>query len=132
MSYQSKYFKESETACRCPDNCGMVPGNTILAIADSIREGWGSPIDCTSGARCQNYNTYLAMHGIPTAKKSAHMEGIAMDLKPVNGKVKEFQDYVRSRLVELNIRMESPIDAPSWVHIDTRPVAPGKPRVFRA
>lgn len=55
-----------------------------------------------------------------------------MDLKPVNGKIVEFHNYVRSRLVELNIRMESPIDAPTWCHIDLRSVAQGKPRVFRA
>lgn len=129
MTYISKYFKSEETSCKC--GCGMVPGNKILAIADKIREGWGSPIDCSSGARCENYNTYLRMHGIPTALKSAHMDGTAMDLKPVNGKIQEFHNYVRSRLAELEIRMESPLDAPSWAHIDLRPVPVGKPRVFR-
>lgn len=130
MTYISKYFKEEETSCNC--GCGKVPGNYILAIADIIREGWGSPVDCTSGARCQNYNMYLQMHGIKAARYSAHLEGLAMDLRPVNGKIKEFQDYVHSRLAELEIRMESPIDAPAWCHIDLRPVAPGKSRVFRA
>lgn len=130
MTYISKYFKPEETSCKC--GCGMVPGNKILAIADTIREGWGSPLDCNSGARCANYNLYLQMHGIRAATRSAHMEGIAMDLKPVNGKIAEFHDYVRSRLAELEIRMESPIDAPSWAHIDLRPVEPGKARVFRA
>ncbi len=129
MSIVSKYFKESEVTCKC--GCGMVPRNSILAIADEIREGWGSGINVTSGARCQQYNMYLRMHGIPAALKSAHMSGIALDLKPVNGKITEFHNYVRSRLAELNIRMESPIDSPSWAHIDSRPVAPGKARVFR-
>lgn len=126
----SKYFKDSEVECKC--GCGMLPKVSIMAVADAIREGWGSPIDVSSGARCSNYNMYLRMHGIPTALKSAHMEGIALDLKPVNGKIAEFHNYVRSRLVELGIRMESPIDAPSWAHVDLRPVPPGRPRVFRA
>lgn len=126
----SKYFKRDEVDCKC--GCGMVPGDEILAAADAIREGWGSPVDCSSGARCANYNMYLRMHGVPAALKSAHIDGIAMDLKPVNGKITEFHNYVRSRLVELNLRMESPIDAPGWAHIDKRPVAPGKSRVFRA
>ena len=127
----SKYFSKEEVNCNC-NECDLVPSDKILAIADKLREGWGSGLRCTSGARCRNYNTYLQMHGIKAAQYSAHMELIAMDLVPVNGKIKEFQDYVRSRLVELEIRMESPIDAPNWVHIDLRPVAPGKARIFRA
>ncbi len=128
----SKYFSIDEVKCRCPDNCGEVPGDMIMAIADELREGWGSGVTVTSGARCHNYNEYLRMHGIKAAKYSAHIEGIALDLRPVNGEIKKFQDYVRSRLVDLEIRMESPIDAPQWAHVDLRPVQLGMPRIFRA
>lgn len=137
MSYISKYFTANEVKCKCPDDCGRLPGNKILAIADTIREGWAKEfpenpgIRCTSGARCENYTKYLQLHGIPAATRSAHIEGLALDLKPINGEMKRFQDYVRSRLAELEIRMEDPAATPSWTHIDLRPVAAGKPRVFK-
>lgn len=72
------------------------------------------------------------MHGVKAAKYSAHIEGLAMDLRPVNGKIEEFHDYVEKRLEELGIRKEDRRDAPGWVHVDLRPVAPGKSRIFRA
>lgn len=126
----SKYFKESEVECRCGE-CHGVPNDKILAVADAIREGWGSGVDCTSGYRCEKYATYLRIHGVPAAVHSAHNTGEAMDLRPVNGKMQDFQNYVRSRLVELNIRMEDPVSTPSWCHVDLRSVPVGKSRVFK-
>jgi Peptidase M15/Fungal cellulose binding domain len=125
----SKYFASGEVDCNC--GCGFVPNDQTMEIADKLREGWGGPLRCVSGARCKAYNKYLIMTNVPAAPKSAHIDGQALDLRPVDGRIKEFQEYVKGRLEELNIRMESPIDAPTWVHVDTRPVAPGKKRVFR-
>lgn len=135
MSYKSKYFSINEISCR--DGCGLKPKDSILEAADAIREGWGKlhpqepRIDCSSGARCMSYTLDLRRRKFKAALKSAHLDLEAMDLIPKNGKVKEFHDYCISRLVELDLYMESPIDAPGWLHIQTRKVA-GPSRVFRA
>lgn len=125
-----KYFSPEETECKCGE-CKQNVNPKILLVADAIREEWGSGIRVTSGARCHNYTQYLRAHGIPAALRSAHIEGIALDLRPTNGKLREFQEFVKARLVSLNIRMEDPEYTPQWCHIDLRPVAPGKSRVFR-
>jgi hypothetical protein len=128
MSYVSKYFKAEEYECRC-GVCKGRPSDRMLAIADEIRRGWGSGVECTSGYRCEAYSLYLRMHNVPAAVHSAHNSGEAMDFRPVNGKIQEFQNYCRSRLVELDIYMESPQFTMSWCHLQTRKVkAPG--RVF--
>ena len=36
MTYQSKYFKDSEVACEC--GCGMLPTEEMMKAADTIRE----------------------------------------------------------------------------------------------
>lgn len=126
----SKYFSPEETKCKCGE-CDYDVKSSILQVADAIREEWGSGIRVTSGARCPNYTNYLRAHGIPAALRSAHIEGIALDLRPTNGKLREFQEFVKQRLDRLKIRMEDPEATPSWCHIDLRPVAPGKSRVFK-
>lgn len=125
----SKYFTAEETACRC--GCGRNVSPRILEVADKLREAWGSGIRVTSGARCENYTKYLQMHGVPAATRSAHIEGLALDLRPTNGKLREFQEFVRLKLGELKIRMEDPEHTSQWCHVDLRPVAPGKSRVFK-
>lgn len=129
MSYVSKYFKPSEYECNCGE-CHGRPDDATLKAADAIREGWGDGVNCTSGYRCEKYAQYLRMHGVPAAVHSAHNEGKAMDLRPVNGQMKKFHDYVRSRLVELDIFMEDPVATPSWLHFQTRKVK-GPSRVFK-
>lgn len=126
----SKYFSAEETKCKCGE-CEYDVKASILVIADTLRAEWGSGIRVTSGARCPNYTQYLRAHGIPAALRSAHIEGIALDCRPTNGKLREFQEFVIQRAERLGIRVEDPEFTPQWCHFDLRPVKPGGKRVFR-
>ncbi len=123
----SKYFTKSEVECRCGE-CGKTPSPEMLQVADTIREAWGSPLICTSGARCNAYTTYLRMMGVAAARKSAHIEGLAMDLRPIYGKLEDFQNFVIQNAETFGVWVEEPTATPSWCHIQIRPV--GKKRVF--
>jgi len=124
-----KYFSDEELACKC--GCGLLPKQRTIDIADKLRVLWGAGLRVTSGARCQNYNNYLRLHGIPAAQYSAHIEGLALDLRPLNGKVRELQELAIQNAERLGIRVEDPKATPQWLHFDLRPVAPGKNRVFK-
>lgn len=134
MNSMSKFFSDHELGCR--DGCGKMPNPAIIHIADQIRGGWAllhpdqPGVNCLSGSRCNAYTLVLRQQGTPAALKSAHIDGDAIDLAPVNGKIKEFHDYVAGRLEELDIYMEHPDSTPSWCHIQTRKI-PGGNRIFR-
>lgn len=123
----SKYFTDKEVGCLC--GCGKLPEPEIMVVADLLREGWG-PLGCSSGARCLQHTLKLRKNGTPAALKSAHIDGLALDLYDPKGRIKPLQEYIRSRLKELDIYMEDPLYTPSWTHITTRPPASGE-RVFR-
>lgn len=55
MTFQARYFRESEFACKC--GCGLVSINPILIYAlDELRSRLDKPIVITSGVRCESYN----------------------------------------------------------------------------
>ena len=57
-------------------------------LLDPLREAWKSPIRVTSGFRCGVLNK--AVGGSTT---SAHLYGLAGDIVPVNGRIKEFKEF---------------------------------------
>lgn len=61
----------------------------VECLLDPLREEWGSPILVNSGYRCPKLNK--AING---SKTSAHMSGWAVDIRPKNGKMKEFKRFV--------------------------------------
>ena len=61
----------------------------VNCLLDPLREEWGSPIIVNSGYRCPQLNK-----AIDGAKTSAHMSGWAADIRPQNGKMKEFKEFV--------------------------------------
>lgn len=71
--YKSKYFSPAETACKC--GCGMQVQDTLLEVADAVREKFGEALVVTSGARCPAYNKKVG--GAPA---STHQKGLALDL----------------------------------------------------
>lgn len=136
----SKYFTTKEVECRCGE-CKQIPGNNILIIADIVREMWAEKypeepgVDCVSGARCKNYNTYLIMSGVGAVKNSRHITGNALDLRPANGKLKEFREMIEAACESLGIWIEAKTKTPLWVHIQDIPYPswkPGKARVYAA
>lgn len=62
-------------------------------ILNPLREAWGSAIRVNSGYRSPALNK--AVGGSST---SAHSLGYAADLSPVNGKMREFKEFVKKWL----------------------------------
>lgn len=125
-----KYFQNDELACRC--GCGKMPSEEIQELADMLREHWGKPLYCTSGARCDAHTAFLRARGIPAALYSAHNEGLAIDLttKYVS-EIDDLQKWVIDHAEDWGYYVEDPKDTPTWVHIQLRKPGSGK-RVFKA
>lgn len=85
-------------------------------LLDPLREAWRSPIKVTSGYRCGVLNK--AVGGSTT---SAHLYGLAADIVPVNGRIKEFKEFCRNYFTNKRQRFDQVIletnGAREWVHI---------------
>jgi hypothetical protein len=85
-------------------------------VLDVIREAWGSAIKVNSGYRCEKLNKKVG-----GSKTSSHKYGFAVDLKPVNGLINDFFEFVKTYLIENGIAFDQLIDEYSgnshWVHI---------------
>jgi len=93
----SQYFTVREVtlddARRKPDP-GSTQEKNILKLAaelDKIRDAWGSGIQITSWYRPPNINKEVG-----GAAQSQHISGLAADIKPTNGKMSEFQDFLKT------------------------------------
>lgn len=96
----SRYFKleeflVSDTAIR--KKISNVPSWEVVAnlsrlanFLDEMREAWGSGIRVSSGFRCPALNS--AVGGV---QNSAHQYGNAVDITPVNGKMAEFEAFLK-------------------------------------
>ena len=120
----TNYFTPSETSCKC--GCGLDIAPETRAVANKVRVAWGSPVVVTSGARCEAHN-----RAIGGAKRSAHLEGLALDLRPAKGSIEAFQEFCVRHAEEWGVRVEDPGSTPMWTHIDLRPVPKGASRVFK-
>lgn len=76
----SKFFKETELACKCGRCAGKVnvgqgidPG--LYVVLDRIRDMVGRPVIVLSGYRCPEHNAEVG--GVPN---SQHVEGTAADI----------------------------------------------------
>jgi hypothetical protein len=124
MSYTPKYFKLTEFSCKC--GCGELPQDSLMELADFVRNDWGEALCVSSGKRCAKHNNIIG--GAP---KSAHVAGLAVDLRPYDvDRMSEFHKFCESKLEEWQCRMEDPKASPSWTHLDLYPVGPGG-RVFK-
>lgn len=85
-------------------------------VLDPLREAWGSAIKVNSGYRCEKLNKKVG-----GSKTSSHKDGFAVDLKPVNGLIDEFFEFVKKYFIENEIPFDQIIDEHSgdkhWVHI---------------
>lgn len=125
-----KHFSQDELACRC--GCGKMPTEELQGLADMIRENYGKPLYCTSGARCEAHTANLRKQGIPAALYSAHNEGLAIDLTTKTlDEVDNLHKWVIEQAEDWGYYVEDPKDTPTWVHIQLRRPGSGK-RVFRA
>ena len=86
----------------------------LALFLDGLRAAWGSGIKVTSGFRNAKLNA--AVGGVPS---SIHQLGWAVDLQPVNGKMKEFKQFVLNYLKDKNFD-ECILERNSkkeWVHL---------------
>ena len=73
----SRYFTRAEFRCPC-GKCGgfpVEPDETLVRLADKVRDHFGAPVMVSSGVRCQAHNDELP----GSAKNSYHLRGKAMD-----------------------------------------------------
>jgi hypothetical protein len=103
-----KHFDKSEFRCRC--GCGADSMNeTLIRVADRVRDHFGKPVTVSSGRRCANHNARVG--GV---SNSRHLSGKAMDFC-VQGKTsKQVLEYVQK---QPEIRYAYAIDG-SYVHMD--------------
>lgn len=72
-----KHFNRSEFRCPC-GRCGgflVEPNESLVRIADSVREHFGKPMVISSGVRCQAHNDELP----GSVSNSRHVQGKAVD-----------------------------------------------------
>lgn len=90
--------------------------NNVVELAnklDEVREQWGSPILVTSWYRPPHVNRMVG--GV---KNSQHLYGRAADIKPANGKVAEFADWLDQGLWSDKAMHYYPVKR--FVHVDLR------------
>lgn len=86
----------------------------IECLLDPIREAWGSAIIVNSGYRCEELNK-----AVGGSKTSVHKLGWSADIRPKNGKMKEFKEFIvefiKTRIWDQCILERS--GNTEWVHI---------------
>jgi hypothetical protein len=124
MNKMKSYFQPSEVDCS--DGCGATITSHLLELINAFREGYGHPMVVISGARCLAVNTYWK-----GAKKSAHMEGRAIDV----ARTPELLLFcTEENLEKYGLWMEHPDSTPQWLHLSCRPYSswrPGLTRIFK-
>jgi uncharacterized protein YcbK (DUF882 family) len=132
-----RHFKYTDAACHdgtpypeeWPDRWALV-----LALADAVRDAWGASLGAVSWYRSPAHNAALIVadagngaHGVASA--SQHVEGNAVDLRPIGGGDASqlyrvvLAAYERGVLSMLGGVGFYPIS--NWVHVDTLKPADG-------
>ena len=106
-----RYFTRAEFRCPC-GKCGgfpVEPDETLVRLADQVRNHFGAPVMVSSGVRCQVHNDELP----GSAKNSYHVKGKAMDfcVRGVPGAT--LLAYVKQLPVHYTYQIDD-----SYVHMD--------------
>ena len=107
-----RYFTRSEFRCPC-GKCGgfpVEPEETLVRLADQVREHFGAPVMVSSGVRCQTHNDELP----GSAKNSYHVKGKAMDFCVQGVSGAELLAYVK----QLPVHYAYQIKGSDFVHMD--------------
>ena len=107
-----RYFKREEFRCPCP-RCGgfpVEPDETLVRLADRVREHFGTPANVSSGVRCQAHNDELS----GSAKNSYHLRGKAMDFSVRGVSGAKLLAYVKTQQVHYAYQ----ISGSDYVHMD--------------
>lgn len=95
----------------------------LLSVVNGLLQDFGERRKITSGFRRPEDNA--ACRGSP---KSKHMQGAAVDLEDVNGKLKAYM--TEEMLDKYDLYMEHPSATPSWCHLSILPPKSGA-RIFK-
>ena len=86
----------------------------LIEFLNPLREAWGSAIRINSGYRCPELNQ--AVGGVAT---SAHCEGWAVDMYPINKKFTKFKqfivDYLKDKSFDQSLIENS--GHSQWIHL---------------
>lgn len=107
-----RYFKREEFRCPC-GRCGgfpVEPDETLVRLADRVREHFGAPANVSSGVRCQAHNDELS----GSAKNSYHLRGKAMDFAVRGVSGSKLLAYVKTQQVHYAYQ----ISGSDYVHMD--------------
>ena len=107
-----RYFTRAEFRCPC-GKCGgfpVEPEETLVRLADQVRDHFGAPVMVSSGVRCQAHNDELP----GSAKNSYHVKGKAMDFCVLGVSGAELLAYVK----QLPIHYAYQIKGSDFVHMD--------------
>ena len=107
-----RYFSREEFRCPC-GRCGgfpVEPDETLVRLADRVREHFGSPANVSSGVRCQAHNDELS----GSAKNSYHLRGKAMDFAVRGVSGSKLLAYVKTQRVHYAYQ----ISGSDYVHMD--------------
>lgn len=109
----SKFFADSELACKC---CGQLPENGIdnrlLQVLDAMREQVGQSLELSCAYRCPSHNADVG--GLPD---SQHVQGCAADILVPDGmSVNELADIAEQCGADGIGKYYDSL----FVHVDTR------------
>ena len=107
-----RYFTRAEFRCTC-GKCGgfpVEPEETLVRLADQVRDHFGAPVMVSSGVRCQTHNDELP----GSAKNSYHVKGKAMDFCVQGVSGAELLAYVK----QLPVHYAYQIKGSDFVHMD--------------
>ena len=108
----SKYFKPSETRCKC--GCGFDVKPELLIVADKVREKCGFPLIVSSGARCIKHNSKVG-----GASKSSHKDGLALDISCTDS---------QKRMILIKVLLDLGVKriglGKNFIHFDVHPTLP--------
>ena len=107
-----RYFTRSEFRCPC-GKCGdfpVEPEETLVRLADQVRDHFGAPVIVSSGVRCQAHNDELP----GSAKNSYHVRGKAMDFCIQGVPGTKLLAYVKT----LPVHYAYQINGSDFVHMD--------------
>lgn len=120
MDGRLRYFQGSEFACKhCGDNLMQVG---FLRALDELRHQFGRPLIVTSGYRCPIHNQSVSR----TGKAGPHTTGCAADLAVARGDAYILLQLALSLgFTGIGVAQKG---AERFLHVDTLPAAPGRPR----